>query len=61
MQQAISDYISGLGTGETLYVAGIIDATFGLGGVADVVVTTPSSNQTTAAGSKRTVGTITVT
>jgi uncharacterized phage protein gp47/JayE len=61
VQQAISDYITSLGTGETLYVAGIIDATFGLAGVADVVVTTPSSNQTTAAGSKRTTGTITVT
>jgi uncharacterized phage protein gp47/JayE len=60
VQTAISNYITGLGAGETLRVAGIVDAVFGLSGIADVVVTTPSANQTTPAGSKRIPGTITV-
>jgi len=58
---AIQNYINTLDVGETLRVAGITDAVFGLPGVADVVVTVPSANQTTAADSKRTAGTITVT
>jgi uncharacterized phage protein gp47/JayE len=58
---AISDYINDLGVGETLYVAGIIDAVFGLAGIADVVMTTPTTNQTTTSTQKRTPGTITVT
>lgn len=61
VQQAISEYVNGLPVGGTLYVAGIVDAVFGLAGITDVVVTTPSSNQTTAATSKRIPGTITVT
>jgi uncharacterized phage protein gp47/JayE len=58
---AITDYINGLDVGATLYVSGIVDAVFGLPGILDVVVTTPASNQTTGASSKRTPGTITVT
>lgn len=61
VQAAVQNYISSLAVGETLRIAGITDAVFGLPGVADVVVTTPSSNQTTAADSKRTPGTVTVT
>jgi len=61
VQQAISNYINSLSVGGTLYVSGIIDAVWGLAGIADVVVTTPATNQTTAADSKRTPGTISVT
>jgi len=61
VQAAIVDYINSLAVGGTLYISGIVDAVFGLAGVADVVVTTPASNQTTAATNKRTPGTITVT
>jgi uncharacterized phage protein gp47/JayE len=61
VQTAISNYITALGAGETLRVAGIVDAVFGLSGIADVTVTVPASNQTTPAASKRTPGTITVT
>lgn len=57
---AISTYINNLDVGETLRVAGITGAVFGLPGVADVVVNVPASNQTTAATQKRTVGTVTV-
>jgi len=60
VQNAIAQYINNLDVGATLYVSGIVDAVFGLPGIVDLVVTTPSSNQTTAATSKRTVGTITV-
>ena len=49
VQTAIANYINGLGTGETLKIAGIIDSVFGLAGIADVVVTVPSANQTTPA------------
>lgn len=58
---AIANYINNLDVGATLYVSGIIDAIFGLPGILDVVVTTPTTNQTTASTSKRTPGTITVT
>lgn len=58
--QAIRDYINALGVGETLRIAGIVDAIYGLPGIADVTVTTPASNQATGATSKRTPGTITV-
>jgi uncharacterized phage protein gp47/JayE len=61
VQQAISDYINQLPVGGTLYLSGIVDAVFGLPGIIDVTVTVPASNQTTAADSKRTPGTITVT
>lgn len=60
-QQAIINYINDLAVGGTLYLAGIVDAVFGLPGIIDAVVTTPGSNQTTAATSKRTPGTITIT
>jgi uncharacterized phage protein gp47/JayE len=61
VQQAITDYINGLDIGQTLMVAGIIDAVFGLAGIADVVVTTPATNQTIASDHKWVPGTITVT
>jgi uncharacterized phage protein gp47/JayE len=61
VQQAVKDYINSLDIGGTLYLSGIVDAVFGRPGIADVVVTTPASNQTTGATSKRTPGTITVT
>jgi uncharacterized phage protein gp47/JayE len=60
-QQAIINYINSLSVGGTLYLSGIVDAVFGLPGVADVVVTTPATNQTTTATQKRTPGTITIT
>lgn len=58
---AIANYINSLDVGGTLYVSGIVDAVFSLPGIVDVIVTTPATNQTTAATSKRTPGTITVT
>lgn len=58
---AIANYINGLSVGGTVYVAGLSAAIVGLPGILDVVVTTPATNQTTAADSKRTPGTITVT
>jgi uncharacterized phage protein gp47/JayE len=61
VQQAVANYINALYTGETLKIAGIIDSVFGLAGIADVVVTTPSTNQTTPSNQKRTAATITVT
>jgi len=61
VQVAVGNYISSLPVGGTLKISGIIDAVFGLQGVDDVVVTTPTTNQTTPAGQKRTPGTITVT
>ena len=60
VQTAVSNYINSLSIGGTLVIAGIIDAVFGLAGITDVVVTSPTSNQTTAATSKRTPGTISV-
>lgn len=57
---AITDYINSLQVGETLRVAGLYAAVFGLAGVLDVVVTTPATNQATGATAKRTPGTITV-
>lgn len=61
VQAAVSGYINNLAVGGTLYLAGIIDSVYGLPGIADVVVTTPTTNQTTAATDKRTPGTISVT
>ena len=61
VQTAIQNYINGLAVGETLYISGIIAAVKPLPGIADVTVTTPATNQTTAATDKRTPGTITVT
>jgi uncharacterized phage protein gp47/JayE len=61
VQVAISSYINNLEVGATMYLSGIIDAVVGQPGVIDIVVTTPTTNQTTAATSKRVAGTITVT
>lgn len=61
VQSAIANYINNLEVGGTLYVSGIVDSAFGLPGVIDVVVTTPSANQVTAANSKRVANVITVT
>ena len=61
VRNAIVDYINKLQVGETLMVAGIVDAVFGLPGIADVVMVTPTTNQTTGATQKRTPGVITPT
>jgi uncharacterized phage protein gp47/JayE len=61
VQQAIADYITTLQVGDTLRISGIVDAVFGLVGILDVTVTSPTSNQTVAAMSKLVPGTITVT
>lgn len=61
VQTAITNYINSLSVGETLRISGIVDAVFGLSGIDDVVVTVPTTNQATAADSKLTPGTITVT
>lgn len=57
---AITAYLNNLQVGETYRVTGVIAAIVGLPGVADVTVTSPSTNQATGATSKRTAGTITV-
>ena len=58
---AIANYINSRDVGGTVYVSGIVAAITGLPGILDVIVTTPTTNQTTAATSKRVPGTITVT
>jgi uncharacterized phage protein gp47/JayE len=58
---AIANYINSLSVGGTVYISGLVAAITGLPGILDVTVTTPATNQTTAADSKRTPGTITVT
>lgn len=60
VQQAIALFINKLDVGETLYRSGIVAAVVGLPGVLDVSVTTPATNLTTAATTKRIAGTITV-
>jgi uncharacterized phage protein gp47/JayE len=60
VQTAIRNYIDSLLVGETLRIAGITDAVFGLAGILDVVVTSPAANQTTGSTQKRITGTITV-
>lgn len=60
VQTAITDYINDVPVGGTVYVAGLIDAVFGLPGVATVVINPPASDQTATATQKRTPGTITV-
>lgn len=60
VQAAVTNYINNLAVGETLYLSGIIAVVKPLPGIADVVVTTPASNQTTTATHKKTPGTITV-
>jgi uncharacterized phage protein gp47/JayE len=61
VQEAITDYINAVPVGGTVYIAGLIDAIFGLPGVATVVVSTPATDQTATATQKRVPGTITVT
>lgn len=61
VQLAIAEYINSLDVGETMMISGIVASVFNLPGISDVTVTTPATNQTTGATSKRTVGTITVT
>lgn len=61
VQAAVAAYINGLPVGATLRISGIISAVFGLPGILDVTVTTPSTNQATGATSKRVAGVITVT
>ncbi len=56
-QAAISNYIASIPVGGTIYKAGIIDAVYGLPGIADV--TTTFVNTTTAATHKPTPGLIT--
>jgi len=60
IQQAISDYVNALPVGASIRPNGIIDAVFGLPGVADLTVTAPSGVLSTAPDSKRLPGTITV-
>jgi uncharacterized phage protein gp47/JayE len=61
IQQAIADLIEGIPVGGTLYVAAIVDAVYGLPGVLDVVVTSPTTNQTSSSTQKFIPGTVTVT
>jgi uncharacterized phage protein gp47/JayE len=61
VQNAIAAYINSLAVGQTLMIAGIVDAIFGLPGISDVTVSVPATNQTTTATQKRTPGTLTVT
>ena len=60
VQAAVSDYINNLGVGETFRVNGVISAIMPLPGTADVVVTSPATNQATGSTSKRVAGTVTV-
>lgn len=60
VQQVVAAYINSIPAGGTLYVTGIIAAVRSVNGVTDVVVTTPSSNQTVASTNKFTPGTINV-
>jgi uncharacterized phage protein gp47/JayE len=59
VSQAITDYINNTPVGGTVYKAGIIDAVFGLNGVANVTTTFTDTTQT--ATQKATPGTISVT
>lgn len=52
VQAAIMDYINNIPVGGTVYRAGIIDAVFGLPGVATLVLTTPAADVTVAATEK---------
>jgi hypothetical protein len=62
VEAAVTAYVNGVAVHETVYVAGITDAVFGdVPGVLTLVVTTPGSNQTSAATEKPVIGTITVT
>lgn len=59
VQDAISAYITSVPVGGTVYTAGVIDAVFGLNGIANV--TTTFTDQTSTSTQKRVPGTITVT
>lgn len=58
---AIAGYINSLLAGGTWYVAGTVASVVGLPGIVDVVVNTPSSNQTPGVTEKYVAGSITVT
>jgi uncharacterized phage protein gp47/JayE len=60
VEDAIARYVNALQSGETLYLSGIVAVVKPLSGIADVVVTTPASNQSTASDHKRTIGTVSV-
>lgn len=60
VQKAISDYISAAPVNGTVYLAGIMDAVFGLPGVATLVINSPATDTTSLATEKPTPGTITV-
>ena len=61
VQQAIADYIYSIPHGDVVYVSGIVDAVFGLSGVLDVQITTPTTNQAATQTQKFVPGTVTVT
>jgi uncharacterized phage protein gp47/JayE len=61
VQAAVADFIDTIPVGGTLYVSGLVDAIYGLPGILDVVVSVPSSNQTSLNTEKFQVGTVTVT
>jgi uncharacterized phage protein gp47/JayE len=60
IQTAIANYINHVPVGGTVYRSGIIDAVFGLPGVATLSVTTPATDTTTTSTQKAVAGTITV-
>jgi uncharacterized phage protein gp47/JayE len=60
VQTAISNYINSVGAGGTVYLSGIIAAVLSVPGVSDVVVNSPTSNQTTSSSDQFVPGTITV-
>jgi uncharacterized phage protein gp47/JayE len=60
VQEAIRDYINGIPVGGTVYTAGLIDAIFGLPGVATVVVNLPAADVGSTATEKPTPGTLIV-
>jgi uncharacterized phage protein gp47/JayE len=60
--EAVQDYINGVPVGGTVYTAGVIDAIFGLPGVATVSVSAPAApGATSTATQKPTLGTVTLT
>lgn len=60
IQSAISDYITSVPVGGTLYTSGIVAVVVQVPGVADVLVSTPSVSQTAGPNEKFIPGTITV-
>lgn len=60
--EAVRDYINSVPVGGTVYTAGLVDAIFGLPGVATVNVTTPAAPGTTSTATQKPVpGTVTLT